>query len=413
MNRPALSINPDRLIERLNRLGEKGALSGGGCCRLALSDEDRQGRDLVVGWMRELGLKVSIDGIGNVMGLRPGSEDGPPVMVGSHIDTVRTGGLYDGCLGVLGGLEVVETLNETGITTKRPLAVTFFTNEEGARFAPDMMGSAVHQGFLDLDKALGLTSIEGDRVGDALEQIGYRGDAETGQLRAHCYIELHIEQGPVLDAAGITIGVVEKVQGISWSELTIEGVSNHAGTTPMALRCDAGVVASRVAVEAREMAEQMGGDQVATVGVTELEPNQVNVIPRRAVMTVDLRNTDERLLKDAESHLFAFAESAAQEEGAVLEKRTLARFEPVLFNQQMVDAVERNAKQLGYSTRRLPSGAGHDAQMVAPNCPTAMIFVPSKDGISHNIEEFTTPEDIEAGANVLLHVVLDKAGGGQ
>ncbi|MDP7155641.1 MAG: Zn-dependent hydrolase [Arenicellales bacterium] len=413
MNRPALSINPDRLIERLNRLGEKGALSGGGCCRLALSDEDRQGRDLVVGWMRELGLKVSIDGIGNVMGLRPGSEDGPPVMVGSHIDTVRTGGLYDGCLGVLGGLEVVETLNETGITTKRPLAVTFFTNEEGARFAPDMMGSAVHQGFLDLDKALGLTSIEGDRVGDALEQIGYRGDAETGQLRAHCYIELHIEQGPVLDAAGITIGVVEKVQGISWSELTIEGVSNHAGTTPMQLRCDAGVVASRVAVEAREMAERMGGDQVATVGVIELEPNQVNVIPRRAVMTVDLRNTDERLLKDAESHLFAFAESAAQEEGAVLEKRTLARFEPVLFNQQMVDAVERNAKQLGYSTRRLPSGAGHDAQMVAPNCPTAMIFVPSKDGISHNIEEFTTPEDIEAGANVLLHVVLEKAGGGQ
>ena len=413
MNRPALSINPDRLIERLNRLGEKGALSGGGCCRLALSDEDRQGRDLVVGWMKELGLKVSIDGIGNVMGLRPGSEDGPPVMVGSHIDTVRTGGLYDGCLGVLGGLEVVETLNETGITTKRPLAVTFFTNEEGARFAPDMMGSAVHQGFLDLDKALGLTSIEGDRVGDALEQIGYRGDAETGQLRAHCYIELHIEQGPVLDAAGITIGVVEKVQGISWSELTIEGVSNHAGTTPMALRCDAGVVASRVAVEAREMAERMGGDQVATVGVIELEPNQVNVIPRRAVMTVDLRNTDERLLQDAESHLFSFAESAAQEEGAALEKRTLARFEPVLFNQQMVDAVERNAKQLGYSTRRLPSGAGHDAQMVAPNCPTAMIFVPSKDGISHNIEEFTTPEDIEAGANVLLHVVLEKAGGGQ
>ena len=413
MNRPALSINPDRLIERLNRLGEKGALSGGGCCRLALSDEDRQGRDLVVGWMKELGLKVSIDGIGNVMGLRPGSEDGPPVMVGSHIDTVRTGGLYDGCLGVLGGLEVVETLNETGITTKRPLAVTFFTNEEGARFAPDMMGSAVHQGFLDLDKALGLTSIEGDRVGDALEQIGYRGDAETGQLRAHCYIELHIEQGPVLDTEGITIGVVEKVQGISWSELTIEGVSNHAGTTPMALRCDAGVVASRVAVEAREMAERMGGDQVATVGVIELEPNQVNVIPRRAVMTVDLRNTDERLLQDAESHLFSFAESAAQEEGAALEKRTLARFEPVLFDQQMVDTVERNAKQLGYSTRRLPSGAGHDAQMVAPNCPTAMIFVPSKDGISHNIEEFTTPEDIEAGANVLLHVVLEKAGGGQ
>lgn len=408
-----LKINRDRLVGRLNRLGEEGALDGGGCCRLALSEEDRRGRDLVVGWMRELGLEISIDGIGNVVGLRPGEEEGLPVMVGSHIDTVRTGGLYDGCLGVLGGLEVVASLNEAGITTQRPLAVAFFTNEEGARFAPDMMGSAVHQGFLDLDAALNVTSIEGDRVGDALERIGYRGGAETGNFRAHCFIELHIEQGPVLDAEGITIGVVEKVQGISWSELTIGGISNHAGTTPMNLRCDAGVVASRVAVEARELANQMGGDQVATVGVIELAPNQVNVVPRQAVMTIDLRNTEEHLLQDAESTLFALAQRVADEEGASLKRRTLARFEPVVFNPEMVDAVERQAQQLGYSTRRLPSGAGHDAQMMAPNCPTAMIFVPSREGISHNIEEFTTPDDIAAGTNVLLNVVLEMAGRGE
>ena len=409
MNSANLTIDIDRLIRRLEELGNVGGLEGGGCCRLALSDEDRQGRDLVTGWMRELGLEVSLDGIGNVLGVRTGSEDGPPVMIGSHIDTVRTGGIYDGCLGVLAGLEVIETLNNAGIETKRPLAVAFFTNEEGARFAPDMMGSAVHQGFLDLDEALAVTGIDGATVSHELQKIGYCGDTETGSDRAYCFIELHVEQGPVLDKEGTAIGVVEGVQGISWTEFVIGGISNHAGTTPMNMRHDAAVVAARIAVEARAIADDMGGDQVATVGVIEVQPNLVNVVANRTLMTVDLRNTSELLLQQAEARLHVFAENAASKEGVTLEQRTLARFEPVTFAAGMVDLVERAAKEQGLTTRRMPSGAGHDAQMFAPNCPTAMIFVPSRDGISHNVKEFTEPEEIQAGANVLLHVVMEKA----
>ncbi len=409
MNSANLTIDIDRLIHRLDELGKVGGLEGGGCCRLALSDEDRQGRDLVTGWMRELGLDVSIDGIGNVIAIRSGVDDGPPVMIGSHIDTVRTGGIYDGCLGVLAGLEVIETLNNAGIETKRPLAVAFFTNEEGARFAPDMMGSAVHQGFLDLDEALAVNGIDGATLSNELQRIGYRGDTRTGSDRAYCFIELHIEQGPVLNREGTAIGVVEGVQGISWTEFVIGGISNHAGTTPMNMRHDAAVVAARIAVEARAIADDMGGDQVATVGVIEVQPNLVNVVSNRTLMTVDLRNTNELLLQQAERRLREFAGNAARKEGVTLEQRTLARFEPVTFAAEMVDLVERAAKEQGLTTRRMPSGAGHDAQMFAPNCPTAMIFVPSRDGISHNVNEFTEPKEIQAGTNVLLHVVMEKA----
>ena len=409
MNAANLAINIERLMRRLNELAEVGALEGGGCCRMALTEEDRQGRDLVVGWMRELDLDVTVDGIGNVIGTHSGSEDGPPVLIGSHIDTVRTGGIYDGSLGVIAGLEIIETLKDAIITTKRPLAVAFFTNEEGARFAPDMMGSSVHQGELNLDQALAVSGIDGTTVGDDLERIGYRGDADTGNSRVHCFVELHVEQGPVLDAEGITIGVVEGVQGISWTEFVICGVSNHAGTTPMDMRCDAGIVAARIAVEARAIADDMGGHQVATVGVIDLKPNLVNVVPNRAVLTVDLRNTDEQLLQQAEARLIEFADMVVANEGVNLERRTLARFEPVVFAPEMIDLVEQVAKGQGLSTRRMPSGAGHDAQMFAPNCPTSMVFVPSRDGVSHNIREFTEPEDIRAGANVLLHVVIKKA----
>jgi beta-ureidopropionase / N-carbamoyl-L-amino-acid hydrolase len=410
MSTADLKINSDRLMQRLNTLGAIGALPGGGCCRLALTAEDGLGRDLVTGWMRDLGLAVSIDGIGNVVGIRKGREDGPPVMIGSHIDTVRTGGIYDGCLGVLAGLEVIETLNDAGLTTRRPLAVAFFTNEEGARFAPDMMGSAVHQGFLALDAALAVTGIDGTTVGDDLRKIGYVGEAETGTFRAHCFIEMHVEQGPVLDVAGTTIGAVQGVQGISWSEFVIGGISNHAGTTPMHLRHDAAVVAARITVEARAIAKEMGGDQVATVGVLDLQPDLVNVVANRALITVDLRNTDEALLQQAEARLFAFAQKTAAEEGVSLVRRTLARFTPVDFSSDMVDLVEQTARDLGLSCRRMPSGAGHDAQMFAPNCPTAMIFVPSRDGISHNTEEFTEAGHIAAGAEVLLRVAVARAG---
>ena len=409
MNPGNLRIDLDRLMERLKALATIGALEGGGVCRLALTDEDRHARDLICGWMRVLGLEVHIDRIGNVVGIRAGAERGPPVMTGSHIDTVATGGIYDGNLGVLAGLEVIAALNDAGVTTRRPLAVGFFTNEEGARFQPDMMGSGVHQGALDLDDMLSAKGIDGTMAGDDLAAIGYAGRAETGNFRARCFVELHVEQGPVLEQENISIGAVTGVQGISWTEYRMDGVSNHAGTTPMRMRHDAGYVAAAIAVEARAIASDLGGDQVATVGVTELTPNLVNVIAKGAVVTVDLRNTDDEILKLAEARMTSFVEAVAGREGVRVERRTLARFAPVRFDDAMIDLVEDTAEALGHSVRRMPSGAGHDAQMFAPNCPTAMIFVPSRDGISHNVDEFTAPEQIRAGADILLQIMLTNA----
>ena len=288
-----LRIDIDRLMRRIQELGTVGALDGGGVCRLALSDEDKAGRDLVVKWMKDLGLDVTVDRIGNIVGVRAGEQDGPPVMTGSHVDSVATGGLYDGSLGVLAGLEVVETLNDAGVTTRHPVAVAAFTNEEGARFAPDMMGSGVHQGELSLEESLATVGIDGASVGDELERIGYAGETEVASLTPRAFFELHVEQGPVLEEAGLEIGAVTGVQGISWTEYTITGVSNHAGTTPMRLRHDAGFVAATIATQARAIADDMGENQVATSGVIELDPGLVNVIARSSKVTVDFRNTDE------------------------------------------------------------------------------------------------------------------------
>lgn len=401
-----LRTDAGRLLARIESLGSIGAIEGGGVCRLALSDEDRRGRDLVVGWMRELGLAVSIDAIGNVVAVRAGQEAGPPVMMGSHIDTVRTGGRYDGNLGVLAGLEVIQTLADAGVVTRRPLAVAFFTNEEGARFNPDMMGSLVYVGGLPLETALATVGIDGQSVADCLGKVGYGGTAPVGRPAVHAYVELHVEQGPVLDIEGVTIGAVEGVQGISWTEFTVTGVSNHAGTTPMRLRHDAGYVACAIAHEVREIARKLGGDQVATVGALNLSPNLVNVIANKAVFTVDLRNTDEVLLREAERLLHAFVDAIAVAEGVTISQRVLARFEPVAFDPAVVNLVEDTARSLGHTVRRMPSGAGHDAQMLARVCPAGMIFVPSVGGISHNVKEFTQPADIAAGANVLLQTVL-------
>lgn len=399
-----------RLLDRLQRLGEIGALEGGGVCRLALSEEDRQARDLVVGWMRELGLEVRIDAIGNIFGTRPGREPGPPVMTGSHIDTVATGGLYDGALGVLAGLEVVEVLNEAGITTRHPLTVAVFTNEEGARFAPDMMGSLVFVGGMALAEARATTGIDGATVGACLDAIGYAGSEPVGRPEVRAFVELHVEQGPVLDEEGVTIGAVEGVQGIAWSEYTFEGVANHAGTTPMRLRRDAGLVAAELIAFLRRIATETGGHQVATAGRLVLEPGLVNVVPERATVTVDLRNTDETVLQRVDAAVEAFARERAAAEGVSMRRRVLARFAPVAFDPDLVGRVEATARALGHTVRRLPSGAGHDAQMLARVCPTAMIFVPSEDGISHNVRESTRPEHLTAGADVLLQVLLDLAG---
>lgn len=406
-----LEFSHRHLFDNLDALARIGAIEGGGCARLALTDEDRRGRDLVVRWMKELGLDIRVDAIGNVIGLRAGREDLPPIMTGSHIDTVRTGGRYDGNYGVLAGLEVVRALNAANVVTRRPIAVAFFTNEEGARFQPDMMGSLVYAGGLGLNEAYAAVDRDGVSVGDELRRIGYLGTARPGALKPHAFLELHIEQGPILDEEKVRIGVVESVQGISWTEYTVTGVSNHAGTTPMRLRRDAGYLAASVNLFARKLAGDMGGNQVATVGSLALRPNLINVVPNRAVFTVDLRNTDEAELKRAEAAVAAHVAEVALAERVEVEASVLARFEPVIFDRALVDRVEHHAKALSLSTRRMPSGAGHDAQMMQRLSPTAMIFVPSVAGLSHNVREHTEPSDLIAGAQVLLNLVMELAEG--
>ena len=404
-----LRINIDRLISRIEGLAEIGAIDGGGVCRMALTDEDRQGRDLVVKWMHELDLEVTVDQIGNVVGIRAGQESGRPVMTGSHIDTVASGGRYDGNLGVLAGLEVIETLNDSNIITRKPIGVGFFTNEEGSRFAPDMMGSGVHQGAFELKRMLDVLDIDGERVGDELEKIGYAGDTSTGDFRADSFFELHVEQGPILELEDYEIGAVEGVQGISWNEYRIGGTANHAGTTPMRLRHDAGYVAAAISMEVRRLAKEMGGDQIGTVGVIKLNPGLINVIAKEALITIDMRNTDEQKLQEAERSIGSFIEQICKAEGVTCSSRTLARFEPVLFDKKMISLVSETASALGFRVKSMPSGAGHDAQMFAPNCPTAMIFVPSQNGISHNVAEYTEPKHLQAGADVLLQIMLHKS----
>jgi N-carbamoyl-L-amino-acid hydrolase len=405
-----LHINLDRLQCRLAQFNAIGALPGGGTCRLALTDEDRRGRDLLVTWMRELGLSVTVDAVGNIFGLRAGTEDGDAVMCGSHIDTVGTGGCYDGLYGVLAGLEALETLNDAGVTTRRPLALAAFTNEEGSRFSPFAMGSLVHVSALPLDECYAIKGIDGATVGDELRRIGYLGDARPGAIKAHAYFELHIEQGPVLEAEGITIGAVEGVQGMAWSEIVIEGQSAHAGSTPMRLRHDAGYVASEIGVFVRKLARELGGNQVGTVGRIELAPGLINVIAQHATVSIDLRNTNEELLQEAQRRLDAFVADIAMSEGVTVTARSLARFEPVIFPDSMVSMVEAEARSRGLSSRRLPSGAGHDAQMMARVCPAGMIFVPSVGGLSHNVRELTHPHHLEAGGNVLLGLIQRLAG---
>jgi N-carbamoyl-L-amino-acid hydrolase len=399
-----------RLQSRLAALATIGASEGGGITRLALGDADREARQLVLGLMRELELEIRVDRVGNVFGIRPGIEEGPVVMMGSHLDTVRDGGPLDGSYGVLAGLEVLRTLDDAGIRTRRPLAVAVFTNEEGLRYAPDMMGSLVFAGGLDLDQALATVGEDGSVFGRELERIGFAGPHAPGSIPVHRYLELHVEQGPVLDDEHAVIGIVEGVQGISWTEILIEGEANHAGTTPLRRRRDAGYAAACVARYVRDLAQlEIGGDQLATCGVLELEPGAVNVVPARARLTVDLRNSRDDELKLAERFLDDFLSTLEYDEQVRTSTRRLARTEPVAFDADLVGLVEEVVTELDYPCRRMISGAGHDAQWMARVCPSAMIFVPSLGGVSHSPREATNPEHLEAGANVLLEAVLRAA----
>ncbi|KGB90677.1 amidase, hydantoinase/carbamoylase family protein [Burkholderia multivorans] len=407
----SLQLDGAVLLRQLRELGEIGAdRELGGRTRIALTDDERAGRDRVVAWMRELDLDVRIDRIGNVFGtLHAGTAAAgrQPLMIGSHIDTVKNAGALDGCYGVLAGLAVARAFRDARIEPARPITVAAFTNEEGIRYQPDMMGSLVHGGGLSIDDALNTIGIDGTRLGDELARIGYAGDLEPGAIVPHAYLELHIEQGPILEAENVRIGVVENLQGISWQQITVQGNANHAGTTPMHLRHDAGWVAAAIATFLRELAVS-SGTTLATIGMLRIEPNVINVIPRKAVLTVDLRDPDEQRLQQAEQRLADHLEQLAAREGVQISTERLARFEPVVFDAALVDAIEKAAARRGFSYRRMTSGAGHDAQMIARIAPAAMIFVPSRGGISHNPREHTDDSQLVDGARLLLDVVLDR-----
>lgn len=403
------SINGDRLVNRIKELGQIGRDAENRLTRTAATDADKAGRDKVVSWMRDADLEVVVDRIGNIFGIWSTSENEgkEAVMVGSHIDTVIDAGIYDGAYGVISGIEVAKTLKEEGFKPSRPIVVGVFTNEEGVRYQPDMMGSLVFTGGLSVEEALVAVGTDGTVIGEELERIGYAGEAEPGFIKPHAYVELHVEQGPVLANLNIPIGAVENLQGISWQRVTVEGVANHAGTTPTSMRKDAGLAAAKIITFLRELAENSGGSTVATVGTIEFKPNAINVIPSQATLTIDLREPNEEKLKKAEQAIEEYLKELERTDGVAITAERLARFEPVVFDENIVKLIEEAAKKRGLQTRRMTSGAGHDAQMMARICPTAMIFVPSVDGISHSPKEFTRDSDLIAGANVLLDVVIE------
>ncbi|MCQ4143434.1 Zn-dependent hydrolase [Vogesella sp. AC12] len=404
-----LPLDGDTLLRQIRALGEIGAEpESGGRTRIALTDAEKAGRDQLVHWMHELELIVQIDQIGNIFGTLPAANvgaDARPLMLGSHIDTVKNAGALDGCYGVLAGLAVVRAFRQAGVLPSRPITVAAFSNEEGVRYQPDMMGSLVHAGRLPLQAALDSIGTDGTRLGDELLRIGYAGELAAGSIVPHEYLELHIEQGPVLEAEGVQIAAVANLQGISWQQLTIQGKANHAGTTPMHLRHDAGWAAAAIVTFVRQLAAQ-SGTTLATVGSLHFEPDLINVIPRKAVLSVDLRDPDESRLQAAEQALRDYLAQLEQQEQVRIHSERLARFEPVLFAEHLVAEVEHAAAARGLSCRRMTSGAGHDAQMIARIAPAAMIFVPSHGGISHNPREHTDDAQLLQGAQVLLDVVL-------
>ena len=406
-----LRINGQRLWDSLMELAQIGATPKGGVCRLTLTDLDKQGRDLVTRWAREAGMTVTIDKIGNGFMRRPGRNNSlPPIMTGSHIDTQPTGGKFDGNYGVLAGIEVVRTLNDHGIETEAPIEVAFWTNEEGSRFVPVMMGSGVFAKAFTLEHAYAATDTEGKTVKGELERIGYIGEQEPGDHPIGAYFETHIEQGPVLEDNDKPIGVVSGVLGIRWFDCTVTGMEAHAGPTPMALRKDAMLAATRIMQDVVAAAHRHPPHGRGTVGMVQVFPNSRNVIPGRVKFSIDLRNSTDALVDAMAAEVKAFADQVAKEHGVQVHIEMVSSYPAQLFQPECVEAVGRAAAKLGYSHMPAVSGAGHDAVYMAKLAPSGMIFIPCKDGISHNEIEDAKPEHIEAGCNVLLHAMLERAG---
>jgi N-carbamoyl-L-amino-acid hydrolase len=405
-----LRINGARLWDSLQEMARIGPGVAGGNNRQTLTDEDAKGRHLFATWCREAGLEMGIDAMGTMFMTRAGTDpDALPVYVGSHLDTQPTGGRYDGVLGVLGGLELIRTLNDLGINTRRPIVVVNWTNEEGTRFTPAMVASGVFAGTIDQQWAYGRTDANGLRFGDELERIGWKGQEEVGARKIHAYFELHIEQGPILEAEGKQIGVVTHGQGTYWTQLTLTGIAAHTGSTPMPMRRNAGLGMARILQLVDEIAWSHAPDAVGAAGHIDVFPNSRNVIPGKVVFTVDFRSPNLAVLQDMEKRLFEGAEKIAGEMGLGLEMENVNRFDPVTFDEGCVRAVREAAERLGYSHRDIVSGAGHDACWINQVAPAAMVMCPCVGGLSHNEAEEITPEWAAAGTDVLCHAVLETA----
>ncbi|MDQ7070381.1 MAG: Zn-dependent hydrolase [Rhodobacterales bacterium] len=406
-----LKINGERLWDSLMDMAKIGPGIAGGNNRQTLTDEDSEGRALFESWCKAAGCTMGLDQMGNMFARREGTDpDALPVYVGSHLDTQPTGGKYDGILGVLGGLEILRTLNDLDIKTKHPIVVTNWTNEEGTRFAPAMLSSGVFAGMHTQDWAYAREDAEGKKFGDELARIGWRGDEEVGARKMHAFFELHIEQGPILEAEDKAIGVVTHGQGLSWTQITITGKDSHTGSTPMPMRKNAGLGMARILEKVDEIAWSHAPHAVGAVGHIDVYPNSRNVIPGRVVFTVDLRSPSLEVIEDMEARLHNEAQKIADDMGLGIEFEKVGGFDPVTFDETCVTAVRSAAERLGYSHMDLISGAGHDACWINRMAPTAMVMCPCVDGLSHNEAEEISKEWATAGADVLLHAVVETAG---
>ncbi|WP_394155453.1 Zn-dependent hydrolase [Loktanella salsilacus] len=406
-----LRINPDRLWDTLMDMAKVGPGVAGGNNRQTLTDEDSEGRHLFAGWCAKAGCKMGVDSMGNMFARREGTDpDALPVYVGSHLDTQPTGGKYDGILGVLGGLEVIRSLNDLGIKTKHPIVVTNWTNEEGARFAPAMLASGVFAGMHTEDWAKDRVDADGKRFGDELRRIGWEGDEKVGDRKMHAFFELHIEQGPILEAENKQIGVVTHGQGLWWLEVTLTGKDAHTGSTPMNMRVNAGLGMARITEAVHRIAMDHQPAAVGAVGQANVYPNSRNVIPGKAVFTIDFRSPDLAKLTSMREKLEAEAAQIAADLGLGIVIEPVGHFDPVTFDEGCVTAVRDAAERLGYSHMDIVSGAGHDACWINRLYPTAMVMCPCVDGLSHNEAEEISKEWAAAGADVLLHAVVETAG---
>jgi N-carbamoyl-L-amino-acid hydrolase len=406
-----LRVNGRRLWRRLMEMAEIGATPAGGCNRQALTDEDKTGRDLFVRWCEATGCRVRVDEVGNLFARRSGAADGlPPVLIGSHLDTQPTGGRFDGVYGVLAGLEVLETLIDHGVTTRAPLEVVVWTNEEGARFAPAMLGSGVWAGVFPLDEARAITDKRGRSVGSELARIGYCGEVPARAAPVTAAFEAHIEQGPILEAEGVQIGVLTGVQGMCWYDMILEGAASHAGPTPMEARSDPFRALPSILTALYDLAREHAPWARVTFGDVRAEPGVRNTVPERVVVSVDLRHPDQGILDEMDAALRRIAVAGCEAAGLTGAVREAWSSPAVAFAPECVEAVRRAAEMLDYSHMEMVSGAGHDSVYVSRVAPTGMVFVACENGLSHNEAENARPEDLEAGANVLLHAVLERAG---